>query len=74
MNLSQPTQENLEYVLTGLAKNVKMVNEGLLNPEDYDLNQYEELKMLYDYCMRQQHLSVSETEAFVDTLKKCRKA
>jgi len=73
MNLDKPTQENLEIIMTGLAKKLSVINRALLDPEDYDLAKYEDLKFMYDMINQRGSLSPSETQAFIDELRKARK-
>lgn len=73
MNLNEPTQENLKYILNELAERLDIANRILVNDEDYDLNRYDELKYMYDVVVRKNQLSVSEKHAFIDELRSVRK-
>lgn len=73
MSLDQPTQENLEIIMTGLAKKLSVINRALLDAEDYDLAKYEDLKFMYDMVNQRDSLSPAETQAFIDELRKARK-
>src|SRR5699024_12284606 len=72
MNLNEPTQENLKYILNELADRLDIANRILVNDEDYDLNRYDELKYMYDVVVRKNQLSVSEKYAFIDELRSVR--
>lgn len=73
MNLEVPSNENLKVILDELAVHLKVANRGLLDPEDYDLNKYEDLKFMYDMVVQKGQLSTSETQAFIDELRAVRK-
>jgi uncharacterized protein YfkK (UPF0435 family) len=73
MNLEVPSSENLKTLLNELAKHLKVANRGLLDPEDYDLDKYEDLKFMYDMVVQRGQLSASETQAFIDELRAARK-
>ncbi len=71
--LNEATTENLTYLLKEIAKILKVVNESIMDPEDYNLEKYDQLKLLYDVLQQKQQLSVSETQAFVQELATIRK-
>ncbi|MFB1049602.1 DUF1128 domain-containing protein [Paraliobacillus sp. JSM ZJ581] len=71
--LNEATSENLAYLLEEIAKKLKVVNQAILDPEDYDLNKYNQLKLLYDVLRQKGQLSVSETQAFIEELASIRK-
>ena len=73
MNLEQATQENLEYILTGLAKCLDVANKGLLHADDYDIKKYDELKMMYEILSNRPKLSPTEADAFISELSTTRK-
>src|SRR5699024_9344389 len=73
MNLTQPTEENLKYILEQLSKKVDVANKIVLDPKGYDLAKYEDIKLMYDVLMKKDKLSASETQAFIDELRKVRK-
>ncbi|HLR60750.1 MAG TPA: DUF1128 domain-containing protein [Pseudogracilibacillus sp.] len=73
MDLNEPTQENLKYILNELAKKLDIANRVLVNDEDYDINRYDDLKYMYDVVVRKEQLSVNEKHAFIDELRSVRK-
>lgn len=74
MNLDQPTQENLKYILEQLGDKLGVANRILLDEKDYDLNKYDDLKFLFDHVIKSGKLSPAETAAFIDELRTVRKA
>ena len=73
MNLDQPSAENLAYIMQELARKLNVVNRALLDPEDYDLAKYDDLKFMYEMIAKNGNLSPSETQAFIEELRKARK-
>ncbi|SES74322.1 Uncharacterized protein YfkK, UPF0435 family [Oceanobacillus limi] len=73
MNLENPTQENLKFILDELAEKLNVVNRSVMDAEDYDLNKYEDIKFLYEVVSQKGQLSTSETQAFIEELRNVRK-
>lgn len=73
MNLNEPTQENLKYILNELADRLDIANRILVDEKDYDINRYEDLKFMYDVVVQKQQLSINEKHAFIDELRSVRK-
>lgn len=73
MSLDVASQENLKILLDELADRLNVVNRGLLDAEDYDLNKYDDLKLMYDIVKKKGKLSTLETQAFVEELGSIRK-
>lgn len=71
--LDEATKENLDYMLKEIANKLQVVNQSIMDPADYDLNKYDQLKLLYDVLRQKGKLSVSETQAFVQELASIRK-
>ncbi len=73
MNLNEPTQENLKYILNELAERLDIANRILVDEKDYDINRYDDLKFMYDMVVKKQQLSINEKHAFIDELRSVRK-
>ncbi|MBM7552781.1 DUF1128 domain-containing protein [Thalassobacillus pellis] len=73
MSLNEPTQENLETIINDMADRLQVVNRSIMDPKDYDLKNYDEIKSLHDMVKTKGQLSVSETQAFVQELGAYRK-
>ncbi|WP_079529816.1 DUF1128 domain-containing protein [Halobacillus hunanensis] len=73
MSLQEPTQDNLNIIINDMADRLQVVNRSLMDPEDYDLNKYDEIKSLHDIVEMKGQLSVSEIQAFVQELGQYRK-
>lgn len=74
MNLEQPSEVNLKFMLDELADRLRVANRSLLDYEDYDLEKYDDIKFMYDMVVQKGQLSPSETQAFIDELRAVRKA
>lgn len=73
MNLDQPTEQNLKIILDELIDRLGVANTSLMDPKDYDLDKYDELKLMYDMVITKGSLSASETQAFIEELRSVRK-
>ncbi len=73
MNLSEANQTNLAYLLEKIGQKLDVANTSLLDPEDYNIDKYQELKWLYDYVIDKSVISISEKEAFIEELAVIRK-
>ncbi|ENH98270.1 hypothetical protein J416_00964 [Gracilibacillus halophilus YIM-C55.5] len=73
MSLEESSQENLAFIIKDMGKILQVVNTSLMEPDDYDLAHYDELKSLYDLLQKKQQLTVAETQAFIAELRQYRK-
>ncbi|RCW70747.1 DUF1128 domain-containing protein [Saliterribacillus persicus] len=73
MNLEEANQENLSFIINEMAERLQVVNRSIMDPDDYNLDNYDELKSLYQMIEQKGSLSVSETQAFIEELKNYRK-
>ncbi|WLD95122.1 DUF1128 domain-containing protein [Alkalihalobacillus sp. AL-G] len=73
MDLSVKSGENVAFMLEQMQKQMQVVNSGVMKPEDYDIEQYDDLKDLHAYVMKKNHFSVRETEGIIQELSDLRK-
>jgi uncharacterized protein YfkK (UPF0435 family) len=73
MDLTHPSKENLKFILDELSERLSVANRGLMDPEDYNIEKYEDLKFMYDMVLQKGSLSISESQAFVEELRAVRK-
>jgi uncharacterized protein YfkK (UPF0435 family) len=73
MQLEQASEENLAILINTIADRLSVVNRSIMQPEDYQLEKYQDIKDLYDHIEAQGQLSVYETEAFIQELARYRK-
>ncbi|WP_082234199.1 DUF1128 domain-containing protein [Halobacillus massiliensis] len=73
MSLEEATQDNLSYIINDMADKLQVVNRSIMDPEDYDLAKYDEIKSLHEVIQMKGQLSVSEIQVFVQELGNYRK-
>ncbi|UOQ85540.1 DUF1128 domain-containing protein [Gracilibacillus salinarum] len=73
MHLEEKTEENLAYIIQEMGRMLQVVNDSIMNPDDYDMKHYDELKELYDLLKQKGGLTVAETQAFITELRQYRK-
>ncbi|MBU5594590.1 DUF1128 domain-containing protein [Amphibacillus sp. MSJ-3] len=73
MDLSTASEENLSYILNEIGRKLDVVNMALLDPADYNIDKYQDLKWLYEHIKNKDSLSISETQAFIEELASIRK-
>lgn len=73
MSLEKASEKNLKFILDELAERLNVVNRGLFDSEDYNIEKYNDLKLMYDIVVQKQHLTASETQAFIEELATIRK-
>lgn len=73
MGLENANEENMKILLDGLAEQLNIANRSIMDPEDYDLSKYEDLKFMYDMVVRKNQLSAPEKQAFITELATIRK-
>ena len=73
MNLNQPSQENVEYMIEQIKDKLRMVNVDAMKSEHFDDSQYEDLLDLYNMVMKRDSFSPSEMQAIASELGTLRK-
>jgi uncharacterized protein YfkK (UPF0435 family) len=73
MDLNNENYENLAFMIEGLKKKLQLVNSGLIQPEDYELNKYDDVKELYDMVMKMPSFSIRDMEGIVEELASLKK-
>lgn len=73
MDLSNPTQENVAYMIEQIKDKLRMANGDAMQAETFDNSKYEDLQYLYDLVMKRDSFSPSEMNAIVAELGSLRK-
>jgi len=73
MDLTKPSEENLKFMLEKMSKKLDVANQIVFDPKGYNLDKYDDLKFMYEFIMKKDHLSTAEIQAFVDELRTVRK-
>lgn len=73
MNLTQPSQENVEYMIEQIKEKLRMVNVDAMKAESFDESAYEDLHYLYTMVMKRESFSPSEMQAIASEIGSLRK-
>ncbi|WP_040224934.1 DUF1128 domain-containing protein [Bhargavaea cecembensis] len=68
MDLSNPSAENVEYMINAIKEKLRMVNVDAMKPEHFNESDYEELRYLYDMVMKRENFSPNEMQAIAAEL------
>ncbi|RED56745.1 DUF1128 domain-containing protein [Cohnella lupini] len=72
MDLNQPTQENVEYMIEAIKTKLRMATGAAMQASSFTNEKYEDLKDIYDMVASKDRFSISEVEALVSELGKLR--
>lgn len=73
MNLSQPSAENVTYMVETIKEKLRMVNVDAMRAESFNATQYEDLVYLYEMVKKRDTFSPSEMQAIASELGNLRK-
>ena len=73
MNLSQPSAENVTYMIETIKEKLRMVNVDAMRAEDFNATQYEDLVYLFEMVKKRDTFSPSEMQAIASELGNLRK-
>ena len=73
MDLSNPTPENINYMVSQIKEKLRMVNVDAVKSEHFNQEQYEDLRDIYDMVMKRETFSPSEMQAIASELGSLRK-
>ncbi|MCJ8014498.1 DUF1128 domain-containing protein [Paenibacillus sp. KQZ6P-2] len=72
MDLSQKTAENIEYMIEQIKTKLRMASGAAMNSSAFSVDQYEDIRDVYELVMNKSNLSISEVEALVSELGRLR--
>lgn len=72
INLEQPTEQNIEYMIETIKTKLKMASAAAMQASHFKLSNYEDIKDLYEVVASKDKFSISEVEALVSELGKLR--
>ncbi|MCC3375802.1 DUF1128 domain-containing protein [Cohnella sp. REN36] len=72
MDLSQPTQANVEYMIEAIKTKLRMASGAAMQASHFSVDKYEDIKDIYDMVASKERFSISEVEALVSELGKLR--
>ncbi|MEK5186450.1 DUF1128 domain-containing protein [Solibacillus sp. FSL R5-0691] len=73
MDLSNPSQQNVVYMIEQIKEKLRMVNVDAMQSSSFDEEKYEDLQYLYEMVMKRDSFSPSEMNAIVAELGALRK-
>lgn len=72
-DLEKRTQENVEFMIETIKTKLRMASGAAMQASNFNIEQYEDIKDLYDVVDSKDKFSISEVEALVSELGKLRK-
>jgi len=72
MDLSRPTQENVEFMIEQIKTKLRMASGAAMQAAHFRVDRYEDIKEIYDMVAAKDRFSISEVEALVSELGKLR--
>lgn len=71
-NLQSQSKENVEFMIDVIKTKLKMASAAAMQASHFDINQYEDIRELYEVVAAKDKFSISEVEALVSELGKLR--
>lgn len=71
-NLQVQSTENVEFMIETIKAKLKMASAAAMQASHFDINQYEDIRDLYEVVAAKDKFSISEVEALVSELGKLR--
>ena len=68
MNLSNPTPENVMYMIEKIKEKLRMVNVDAMKAENFSTSKYEDLHYMYEMIMKRDTITPNEMQAIVAEL------
>lgn len=73
MNSGTPSKENLEQLVEEIKSNLRLVNASIIRPEDFCLDQYDELLEIHQLIRKKEgRLTMMEIEGILEELRELR--
>jgi uncharacterized protein YfkK (UPF0435 family) len=74
VDLETPSKENVAHIVDEIKSRLNLVNEALIDPDDFELEKYDELLDLYRMIRKKGTLTPMEMEGILAELGELRKA
>ena len=68
MDLSNPSPENVSFMIEEIKSKLRMVNVDAMKAEHFNASQYEDLRELYEVVATRDKFSTSEMQAIATEL------
>lgn len=72
MDLSIKSKENIEFMIEAIKSKLKMASATAMSASAFHVNQYDDIRDVYDIVMSKERLSISEVEALAQELGRLR--
>ncbi|WP_138494757.1 DUF1128 domain-containing protein [Paenibacillus pinistramenti] len=72
MDLSQKTQENVEYMIEAIKSKLRMATGAAMQASAFSVDRYEDIQEVYEIVMSKERMSISEVEAIASELGQLR--
>ncbi|MFL1674962.1 DUF1128 domain-containing protein [Paenibacillus dendritiformis] len=73
MITNEKTQQNVELMIEAIKERLKMATAAAMQPSAFSVEQYDDIKDVYDIVMSKSSYSISEMEALVSELGRLRR-
>ncbi|MDN4608374.1 DUF1128 domain-containing protein [Sporosarcina highlanderae] len=73
MDLTQPTAENVSYMIEKIKEKLRMVNVDAMKADNFDTERYEDLVYMYEMVMKRDTITPNEMQAIAAELGSLRK-
>lgn len=73
MDLTNPSKENIVYMIEQIKEKLRMVNVEAMKSEHFSEEHYEDILYLYEMVMKRNSFSPNEMQAIVTELGSLRK-
>ena len=68
MDLSNPTPENVSYMIDKIKEKLRMVNSAAMNAENFSTSKYDDLHYMYKMVMKRTNITPNEMQAIAAEL------
>ncbi|WP_433944090.1 DUF1128 domain-containing protein [Paenibacillus sp. SN-8-1] len=68
MDLTQKTQENVEYMIEAIKNKLRMATGAAMQASAFSIDRYDDIFEVYEIVMNKERLSISEVEAIASEL------
>ncbi|NIK72038.1 uncharacterized protein YfkK (UPF0435 family) [Paenibacillus sp. BK720] len=72
VNLEEQTQQNVEFMIEAIKTKLRMATAAAMQASHFSIDQYEDIRELYEVVASKEKFSISEVEALVSELGKLR--
>lgn len=72
MDLSIKSQANVEYMIEAIKTKLRMASGAAMSASAFHIDQYDDIRDVYDIVMGKERLSISEVEALAQELGRLR--